>query len=411
MSCKHGKLLKLMPLSLSMALYPSYIFTLPMLPHFALLYRTPQFRRLVALGQYVFDRAIFSSLGKRMHQRHMASHGTRSSSSTLQSQRLQLLDWDVSTGCCNHDCHNALKWALRCQEPFEEHCKNLFLILDTLRHSFQYILEALPSFLRSRLKVRDHKAQDAAQLQEFWNAVGIAAETANVLADLDLWWDGDTLWVFPNQDIPEDYDLVAEVSQLILEVFHFQKCTASRWCSLGVSCRVLLASLNLGLAELMHIVRSNSSTSEYYTHNWSLLTQELLFFVAVAGLASFCTDALLYEMMEDDRLARRVSELEDCVAMEVNWVQQLPDLVWSRVQRSLGAECSATQLKSEVLQASLVAASYLHAKIFRVLGSLPWSLRPDSFLQQLAQTPQRDIEASPVASKIASLAQSGACLG
>ena len=166
----------------------------------------------VVISQYVFDRAIFSSLGKRMHQRHAATHTQRSSSS-LHGQRLSLLDWDVSIGCCNHDCHNALKWALRSQEPFDEHCKNLFLILDTLRHSFQYILEALPAFLQQSLRVRDDSNEDTTLLVEFWNAMGVAADTSNALAALNLWWDGQTLWVSPDQ--AQDFDLVSEVSQLL----------------------------------------------------------------------------------------------------------------------------------------------------------------------------------------------------
>ena len=126
---------------------------------------------------------------------------------------------------------------------------------------------------------------------------------------------------------------------MLLEVFHFKKCSASRWCSVGVSCRVLLASLSLGLGELMQIIMSKESTSEYYTHNWTLLTQEMLEFVTIAAMASFGPDSILYELMEDDRLARRAAELQDTLACEVNWLCALPHFVWRRLQLLIGPEC------------------------------------------------------------------------
>ena len=148
----------------------------------------------IVVTQYIFDRALFSSLGKRMHQRHSLLHSQNVAGSTLAGHRSCLLDWDVSVGCCNHDCHNALHWALRTQDHFDEHCKSLFLILETLRSSFHYVLEVLPDFLRHHLCVRSDDRDDSDVVRQCWTALGVSAETATQLSIYNLWWDGNTLW-------------------------------------------------------------------------------------------------------------------------------------------------------------------------------------------------------------------------
>ena len=202
-----------------------------------------------------------------MHQRHSDVHAAVDSHN-LGSQLAFLLDLHVSMGCCNHDCHNALKWALRAQDDFGESCKALFLVLETLRFCFHYILETLPDFLQHRLRPREEDPDDPDAVRQYWHAMGVSADTANALTDWNLWWDGEVLWFTIQTETPSDLDVVHEVSQLLLEVFHFRRCTASRWCSLGVSCRVLMASLGLGLAQIMHMILLKPHTNEHYSHNW-----------------------------------------------------------------------------------------------------------------------------------------------
>ena len=48
-----------------------------------------------------------------MHERHTFFYEKAEADGMHEAKLMRLLDWDVSTGCANHDAQNALMWSVR----------------------------------------------------------------------------------------------------------------------------------------------------------------------------------------------------------------------------------------------------------------------------------------------------------
>ena len=64
----------------------------------------------IVISHYVFDRAVQSSLERKMRQRHGLYHLRMAGVDGESGGLADLVDWVVSTPCANHDVQNALKW-------------------------------------------------------------------------------------------------------------------------------------------------------------------------------------------------------------------------------------------------------------------------------------------------------------
>ena len=67
----------------------------------------------------------------------------------------------------------------------------------------------------------------------------------------------------------------------------------------------------------MGIVRADPSTSDFYLHGFGKLSQGIKQYCVVASIASFVPDAVLAEVLVDDRILRRASRLQETMSDEV----------------------------------------------------------------------------------------------
>lgn len=86
-----------------------------------------------------------------------------------------------------------------------------------------------------------------------WFRLGCEPAIAQELCELVLVLAEGRLFV--HRSAVEDPQLVARVRSAVLGVLRFQRFTDSRWCSIGLACRSLVASLLLCLGRLVEIVR------------------------------------------------------------------------------------------------------------------------------------------------------------
>ena len=65
----------------------------------------------LCVSHFCWDRAIYSAMDRLLKQLHMfqAKH-IGSSMEAGAGKLLHLKKWQFSSACCNHDCHNALRW-------------------------------------------------------------------------------------------------------------------------------------------------------------------------------------------------------------------------------------------------------------------------------------------------------------
>ena len=119
----------------------------------------------------------------------------------------------------------------------------------------------LPQFLARTLTLVDAAAAPVSPT-DFWTSLGVEPVVVQGLVELGLRWRGDRLQVY--EGAASNPDFVEKVTACMLSVFRFQRFTDSRWCTIGDSCRSIVASLALGLGGLVESIRSDPKASDYY---------------------------------------------------------------------------------------------------------------------------------------------------
>lgn len=284
----------------------------------------------IAIQHYCFDRALFEPLSLRFAQQHsllarQASAASSSSGGALgQSLGLQeLLEWVVSCGCSVHDAHNSLKWGLYVQFSDTSLLKDIYIGIEALRNSYDLLQRFLGSWVSQVVRFVEQPVS-AEVLAELWIALGISADMVEVLAhDLHLIWKDGFLEV--DARLQGDSDLLEKVSGCLLYIWKWKSVCESRWCTVGTSCRVVVGGFLSGIQSLVSAIKKAPNTSTYYLNGFDRFTPDNLALVATAALAAYPSEALLMEILEDDRVLGRLLQLEECMQEEMQWLASISE--------------------------------------------------------------------------------------
>ena len=131
----------------------------------------------IKIAHYTFDRAIYDSVLRKLKGHHaLVLERQTKDMNEGEAHLWHLCDWVVCTGCCCHDVHNSLAWALKPHlvNP-EEELKDIFAVIEGLRGGYNQLVQHLPEFLRRHVRFADCGVEDAV-LEELWQALGVTPE-------------------------------------------------------------------------------------------------------------------------------------------------------------------------------------------------------------------------------------------
>lgn len=338
----------------------------------------------VNITSYCFDRGVFSSLGRLLLQRHAQWHDRQrrtaevsgSSEVRAMAQRRFLLDWPMAIACANHDTHNAAQWSVSPLVPeLESSLSSLHIAVESLRNSYDHIQGNLRGWLSKRVRFVDTSGVDDEEVATLWRALGVDEDWLPTYVLFKPVWRDGRLEV---SDAVRDRKAVMEdLRSLCLHAYRFKKTSGSRWCTLGQSCRTIMASIQLGLRDLAASIRSGPNSNEYYLHGVDNLTPQLQRFVLVCALSSYVPDAAMTALYEDDRLLTYLDVFEASMDDAVEWLDSWDPPVWAALQQLLppaGAEEPHFDLKTEVLAAALIARAFVHWRVLARAKAAPFPL-------------------------------------
>ena len=195
----------------------------------------------------VCDRAQLSILDRLLRQQHTLIHAHMSEGPALEEDpQLQcLLNLVVACGCCNHDAHNSLKWALHFYFQDLTLLKDMWICIESLRNAYGLLHQRMGSWLLDRARFTDH-THHPETLRELWTLLGQPPEVVEHLVSLRALFRDEHLEVAA--ELQNDPDLWDKLTFALLQVMRFQKYSESRWLTIGCSMRTLVASLLLGLS-------------------------------------------------------------------------------------------------------------------------------------------------------------------
>ena len=262
--------------------------------------------RAIAVSHYCFDRALYSFLDKRfreLHQHLESFSGSSFISDAVLESMLPMLNWVVSSACCNHDAHNALKWAMLEQMGDPQLLKDLCIVLESLRNSYDLLHGRLAAWVHSKARFVEVDGDDDAE-RSLWTSLGIEPEVVELLVRLRLRFTGGALLVI--NVCANEPDVMNTIFGVLLHVLRIKRFTDSRWCTVGQCCRTLVASLLLGIDDLVAVIRSGGA-SDYFIGGFMRLTPDMKRFCVICAFSSYVSDGVLGELLEDDRIVRRAT--------------------------------------------------------------------------------------------------------
>ena len=137
-------------------------------------------------------------------------------------------------------------------------------------------------------------------------------------------------------------------------------------------------------------------------------------FAVMAAMSAYPSDTLLTELLEDDRVAKRLPHLEQCLEDEMNWVSDLAEPVWELLNLAAGGdgadmgERSSRELRSDTLAAAHASVAFASLRVFRPAKQHPWSLAQGDIDQNLETLQQlQEAPAEPTTQKIWRLVKIG----
>lgn len=340
------------------------------------------FRGLL-LRHYAFDRAVFSSVFRRVKQYryHWYDGGD---SMGCRGKLEWMLDFCVSTGCCNHDVHNAMRWGLEFLVSTPTFTKDVHIIVASLRNAYDLVVGFLAPFVSQHLEFKN-SGYDRAETYAMWVALGIDSEMSDQLAMLDIRFEDGRLFV--GEAMQDEPRLIEQVSGCLLFVFKWKQFCDSRWMTIGSVARSVIASVALGIEALVGMILKSDS-SQYHIGGFARMSDEIRRYMMCASLAAHGCDNLLVEMLDDDRLLRRLQVLEDGFRQEVEWAASLPPSVFHRLGKIAGK--SGVTARQDTLKAMTIAGAYIDRKVFKVANRLPVFLAIGDISANLAELRQRN---------------------
>lgn len=143
------------------------------------------------------------------------------------------------------------------------------------------LINHLAGWIGLRISYRPPRSQaenDASM--RVWEVLDVDVETATILAEtLELRFEDGRLCI--SEACSGRYDLIELISTALLSVWKFVQWSESRFLTVGVSARRVVAALLTGLEDLVDLIRADSSCSHFYINGFARLRGDRKTFLVV----------------------------------------------------------------------------------------------------------------------------------
>lgn len=306
---------------------------------------------------HCYDRAVEAPM-QRLHRQWQRLHDSQQEDELHAGafRRLWLQTWFVSVGCCAHDTHGGLKWAILSYYSSKSCMRAAFVAVESLRNGFSLLVKWVGTWLVNRLAFEDWGCDHA---HEVYMAFDCDPGDLDTFVDLQLRFRGGRLLVAAKHK--STGGLIDLLLGLLLKTWQFRRWSESRWLSLGGSCRVLARSLFFGIEDLVDFIIGAGESTYCLGGFGSSLTGEVRELILVASFASRPPDAALEIIMHDDRLPKVLAEIDEELLVELQYVARMPDEVWAELAHM--TTFAGPVLQSRCIAAATTAVGYIKHKL------------------------------------------------
>ena len=283
--------------------------------------------------------------------------------------------------------------------------KDVYVATESCRSAFDLLHEYLPVFLARHMEL-SASAYDKDEVAASWRCIGVGADWVDLLAEVNPVYRQGKLFV---SDMVHGKIVSADqVGDLLLYIFRFSNFSTTRWCSVGKSCRSLFAAVSVGLLPLALLALQLNGSLETKLHGVKKLNDDIRWYLAVASIVTWIPEAFELAVAEDDRICRRLEELEEVVQEELDYVFRIEKFVWQRLAFVAKGLLWEGELMDACLQSCHLSVAFLAQRVFSVARALPWSLTLGDVEQMLVQLQEgQELVIDPVTQNILRLLELG----
>ena len=347
----------------------------------------------LVVDHYSFDRALFGPLSSFLIQEHMMV-APKYGANAAESDFLHLQEWVTTVGCALHDAHNSLKWGLNFHALGPQLLKDIHIVMQSLKNSFDLITERLSPWLIC--KVAPTSRADCvpdAQLHRQWAALGVdPVLIEQLVTEMALHWDFNSGLLRVDSEWLKRDNSFEEITGVMMGLWDFHPFSDSRWVTVGHSCRTLVVGLISGLPSLIEDIREHCKHKLFYIEGFQRLQEGQTRFAVVASMAAYVPDAGLSMMFEDPRVAKNAEPMNEAMVGELRWLHTLEDDFWLTLGRVFGANSQVTAyvLRSDVITSAHIAFAFFDYRVVSAVTQYPWTIavgNQDKNLDDLKASP------------------------
>jgi hypothetical protein len=300
----------------------------------------------VLVEHSVLDRGIQSSVARLLEQNIRMPHDAFTSA--MSSGRKWLVDqltWTTSAGCSLHDFHNGYKKGMEEYVSDKACMVAMFGIFAALRDSYTALVRGIGDWL-PRVVIYEDWDMHPQDQYELWTSLGLKPQLIETLLTLQMRFSGGRLRVARAMEhVPQSASLMIAC---LVSIWEFQEWTDSRWVSMGSSSRRMVASLLCGIDSLVATLRRFNRISEYYIKAYTNITDRHRRAFVVGALSSHLSDAVLCQVLADNRVPLNLPTIDDELLMESEWIMHIKPSVWCVLAETCNS--SMDSLRSECIR-------------------------------------------------------------
>ena len=175
--------------------------------------------------------------------------------------------------------------------------RDIYMSLESLRNSADLLSKHIGHWASLRNRPQPHKGvQWMEHRRSLWDALGIQAEIAETLVDLQLSFVQGTIHVWEDAHVGSDF--VGSVCAALMGTWRFVPFTTSRWLTVGTSARTMVAALATGLPNFVKYIEKETTSNLPFLKGFHRLQEEGKTFMVAAAMSSRIVEGFQSELME-----------------------------------------------------------------------------------------------------------------
>jgi hypothetical protein len=295
-----------------------------------------------------------------------------------------------------------LKWGLR-SFVATDLLESIHVSVSSLLRASTGLLGEVRTFITGNVIFDRPTPTNLEDVEFFWIFLGVDVAHVELFVRVNPIWDGEKLSV--SQALFADLDAIEIITACIKYCMKWVDFSETRWTKVGESGRCFLRSLCVGIEPIVKLAEGNSAVINWHLNGFKKATSDVRLYLALAAAAARPSEALLLEMMEDDRLLIHADKYWEVLEDELKYITGAPLSLWQTIAGVL--QVSAQDLRRWAVDATVISIGYIWMDIWSHFAQAPWKYAIGDVRRNVEDLKVAPPAAERTSSKLQLLAQGG----